>query len=718
MKGKFKKRILALAMLATFLQGAFVNNLMLPHAQAVGHYHGFNTQPVQGLLHPLDVEAVRTYMHNELRQYVNWLNNREQQHGRYMVITPASYDDVARAVQQTGQDDVLNLNQPNFKRAPCVTRRTEFDSWGLEPLSDHNFIPTTIADQNQWRNFITFMEASKPIVFVPDGGDDQDADIYFEVHRLPILSLKTGAFAMYLHQLSEDNPTLTPRELLQNDHVGIMLDRYWNDMLWVENTGGGGIMNSVNGMLTSFGFGDAIGEFLAPMNIKRASTIALSVYYDSANWYQRVKYKLGKWGAFGVKAFATAMAPLAAWRFGGWMCDQIGNIVNGTSKFAKDEFLAERNKVMNDPIKLRAAIKKMMQDGVVGLTDTIEKLTTMVTGNLALRKSKSLINRNRCQLISFIGPPGMGKSLLAQKYAMALTGKPIPSWGYITSASLKPGVSPVDQFFDVNSDLIKNLKRCKGNTVLFFDEIDKYKDSNALLECLRDAVDRGTIEAMSETSEQKMGMRGTSTAKVVNKESIDVSGLIVIVGTNEKPECWGLEPDPDEPAYNVGRTVVERSGSLVQRFQRFKFNPYKVDEYKQMYDRALKSIFDESEKMFGLKVVFDPELSKTLARESEHRMMGGRSVAVVLSEMAGAITSLDIDENEKAAPKSLQERIRSTFSRRKPRTVHVSFNFDTHKFVVKQVQQTEQPKQPEQPKQISPAKKRVKPIKLRQAIEV
>lgn len=150
MKGKFKKRILALAMLATFLQGAFVNNLMLPHAQAVGHYHSFNTQPVQGLLHPLDVEAVRTCMHNELRQYVNWLNNREQQHGRYMVITPASYDDVEHTVQQTGQDDVLNTDQPNFKRAPCVTRRTEFNRWGLEPLNDHNFIPTTIANQNQW----------------------------------------------------------------------------------------------------------------------------------------------------------------------------------------------------------------------------------------------------------------------------------------------------------------------------------------------------------------------------------------------------------------------------------------------------------------------------------------------------------------------------------------------------------------------------------------
>lgn len=291
---------------------------------------------------------------------------------------------------------------------------------------------------------------------------------------------------------------------------------------------------------------------------------------------------------------------------------------------------------------------------------------------MALSKSKDLMNRGRCQLISFIGPPGMGKSMLAQRFAMALTGKKIPDWGYYTSASFKSGVEPCDQLFTSTSPLIQNLKRTGGKTVIFIDEIDKF-ESNKLLECFRDAVDRGTIVATSKSTVNLMGVK----TETIESETIEVPGLVVIVGTNEKPECWGLESDPDEPEYQIGRTVVERSESLTQRFHKFKFNPYTADEYKQMYENSFKNILNDSIKMFGLQVGFDKNLVYDLADESVFRMQGARSVAVVLAEMAGAIASCNIKQrNHSYNRKSLKSEGLSKVD------VIVKFDSINHKFII------------------------------------
>lgn len=363
------------------------------------------------------------------------------------------------------------------------------------------------------------------------------------------------------------------------------------------------------------------------------------------------------------------------------------------------EFLKSRNKLLNDPKKLKEAVSKMMKEGVIGLESTIESLTNLVIGRVAMSKIKDVFNKTHCQLITFIGPPGTGKSLLANKFSLALTGKPLPSWGYFTSSSVRPGVPVVDQFFDGNSELVKRLKACNGKTVLFFDEIDKY-DSEELLEKFRDAIDSGTMEV---TSKEKVlevdGFSGNRTYERVKTEKINISGLIVIFGTNEKPECWGLPPDdPNDPAENLGRTVVKRDGSMTQRFLKFKFHSFKKPEYKKMFENAFKSIVKYSKDIFGFEIVCEDNLLDKLAEESYYRMQGGRSIAVILNEMAGAITAFDLKKDTEKYERGIFAKIKRFVKTKKPKVqkVKVKFNNDTHKFEIEQIFDDTIPEVPEE----------------------
>ena len=383
----------------------------------------------------------------------------------------------------------------------------------------------------------------------------------------------------------------------------------------------------------------------------------------------------------------TLVLGYGIWKSSDYFYSLLGHKILKTGEYTS-EFLKSRNKLLNDPMKLKRSVSNMMKEGVVGLRSTIDALTNLVIGKIAISKIKSVFNKSHCQLITFLGPPGTGKSLLANKFALALTGKPLPSWGYFTSSSIDPEMPVVSQFFNANSELVKQLKRCGGNTVLFFDEIDKY-DSKELLEKFRDAIDSGTMEVTSNEKVVERTISGTEKSyQRVKTEKINISGLIVIFGTNEKPECWGLpSDDPNDIAANAGRTVVERDGSLITRFLKFKFPAFKLQDYKQMYDNALKFVSQDSQKAFGLKLVLEDNLSEKLAEESCCRMQGGRSVAIILNEMAGAITSFDIKEDAEKYEAGVLAKIKRLVKTRKQKIqkIKVKFNNDTHKFEIEQI---------------------------------
>ena len=417
------------------------------------------------------------------------------------------------------------------------------------------------------------------------------------------------------------------------------------------------------------------------------SEVAYQIWVETRPIVERAYRKSVKGVSDLVDVALTPLIVFGAWKSSDYFYSYIGRKILQGGAYTS-EFLKSRNKLLDDPKRLKEAVSKMMKEGVVGLDDTIESLTNLVVGRIAMSKMTDVFNKTHCQLITFIGPPGTGKSLLANKFSLALTGKPLPSWGYLTSSSIRPGVPVVDQIFDANSPLVKFVIRCNGKTVLFFDEIDKYF-SKALLEKFRDAIDSGTMEVTSKEKVTEVdGFGKNKSYEIIQTKKINISGLIVIFGTNEKPECWGLPPDdPNDPAENVGRTVVERDGSMVQRFLKFKFHSFKKPDYKKMYENAFKSIVKDSKKIFGFEIVCEDNLLDKLAEESCYRMQGGRSVAVILNEMAGAVTSFDMKEDTEKYETGILAKIRKIVKKRKPKVqrVKVKFNSDTHKFEIEQI---------------------------------
>ncbi len=683
------------------LLGIFSTNIAQDVNAARKISHQYMPVAVHGLVHPTRVSKVMDVLRNSRNNFYQELaeNNTFSYYFAKKSVSQQDFSSMSgnftwsshfiRSGHFMRPDSPEHFLEELYDAKPGVGKEIEANI-DLIPIDDndeseasyyakrnYNLFRREVTDVSSWN---AYMEAlGEPAPFIMKDKNSDSNLLYSCV--MDCSSQKLGIFAAYLHYLAEENPQLKPEELFGSSTVQNQLNLFFGCVPWVESGSSQSAGMIFGNVLSNVGLGDAADEILRDLKNVEASKAALGVFYDSSDWATKTRYKIGRYGTVGLKIAGA----YGLFKGGNFLFDQAINAIKGTSKLAQEQFLTERNKLLNDPIKLRVSIQKMMQEGIVGLRGTIDELTTIVTGDIAIRKSKDLFNKNYSRLLAFVGPPGSGKSLLAQKFALALTGKPIPSWGYVTSASIKPGVSPVDQFFNADSELIKNLKRCGGNTVLFFDEVDKY-DSNDLLEALRDAVDRGTIIAQRESSEQKTaGIGKLSTSTVINTETISVNGLIVIVGTNEKSECWGLEPDPDEPAYNVGRTIVERSGSIVQRFQRFKFHPYKVEEYKQMYDNGLSTISKDSIKMFGVQVVFDENLSKDLADESYSKMMGGRSVPIILSEMSGVITRFDgISSSQKSENKIISniKKLAKVKKENDVQKVKVSFNKDTHKFIV------------------------------------
>lgn len=238
-----------------------------------------------------------------------------------------------------------------------------------------------------------------------------------------------------------------------------------------------------------------------------------------------------------------------------------------------------------DVVSVNRNLKDFFNKGIIGQESAKFKIASCLSGYLENLSDKT--SRGSC-CITLLGPSCSGKSLFVNSISKALTGAPLQSWQVIDGANIKTiadtnvvhkkasadfaqngygmafvynrktvdyeneVLSPADQIFHENSDLIRNLKR-NSERIIFIkgiDKIHKFDPKDTILECLRDARDTGILRVKKSDG---------------SAENIDVSKTIFLLTSCEQPYCWGIG-NKDSSKKCDDRVEIERDMSLVKRF--------------------------------------------------------------------------------------------------------------------------------------------------------
>ena len=160
-------------------------------------------------------------------------------------------------------------------------------------------------------------------------------------------------------------------------------------------------------------------------------------------------------------------------------------------------------------------------------------------------------------------------------------------------------ISPADQIFHENSDLIRNLKRNSERIVFIkrIDKIHKFDPKDTILERLRDARDTGILRVRKSDG---------------SAENIDVSKTIFLLTSCEEPYCWGVG-NKENCKECDDRTEIERDMSLVKRFFVVELGPFSREDFEAFMKIGLEKIKASYMILHNINISFsDDLLSKIL----------------------------------------------------------------------------------------------------------
>ena len=338
----------------------------------------------------------------------------------------------------------------------------------------------------------------------------------------------------------------------------------------------------------------------------------------------------------------------------------IGKAYNGTKVVlggAKDvtkEFLRRniynRFALDSDPLVLRKKMEDYLYSIVLCQHKALSKLINIMSGMAEMWRISDKTGEP-CKTAStmvFIGDSGIGKTLTARALSELFFKRDMQPWQFITSASIAPtavsstdnskdsknknnknkpqdsGVmTPADRLFSADSELIRQLK-LNNKVIIVLDEIDKMHaldPNDTILEKLRNARDTGTIRI-------KNG---------VDEETVDVSRTVFICISNEKRECWGLEPVKLTDVQAAARTEIKRDKSLVNRFDVIEFDYFTKEAYTVILKPLLESLQQSYKKLYNINIAIDEDLVCSIAEAAEELNKGARGVNDYMAALYGAL---------------------------------------------------------------------------------
>ena len=315
-------------------------------------------------------------------------------------------------------------------------------------------------------------------------------------------------------------------------------------------------------------------------------------------------------------------------------------ILYKSAKFVKSQ-IERLNEYFNlrpflDVVTLNRNLKECFDKYIVGQKSAKFKIANCLLGYLESLNDKT--NRGSC-CITLLGPPYSGKSLFVNSISMALTGSPLQDWQIIDGMNIKTiantnvvhkkasadfvitdfGVkiynrkdidyenevlSPADQVFHENSDLIRNLKRSSERIIFIkgIDKIHKFDPKDTILERLRDARDTGILRVKKSDG---------------SAENIDVSKTIFFLTSCEQPYCWGVG-NKDNSKKCDDRIEIERDFSLVRRFFVVELDKFSREDFETFLKIGFEKIKASYMILHNMNISFDDDLLNKILDSCEN----------------------------------------------------------------------------------------------------
>ena len=145
--------------------------------------------------------------------------------------------------------------------------------------------------------------------------------------------------------------------------------------------------------------------------------------------------------------------------------EDIASVINIKTKIPVYEILKEDMMVINK-------IKEDLANTIVGQDEVIDELIDIT------KRIKYGYSDNKCYSLLFMGPSGIGKTLISKIYAKNLVGEDnfirldMSEYSDVTSINKIVGSSPGYVGYDDNKNILEEVRN-KPNSVILLDEIDK-----------------------------------------------------------------------------------------------------------------------------------------------------------------------------------------------------------------------------------------------------